>query len=59
MAATSSEPTEDFDALAIYEADRPEIEASLKAPGSKARNERGALSVSKFKAIGKLVWRRS
>lgn len=45
-----------FEATAIYEADRPELEAALLAPGSKARNERGALAVSKFKAIGTLRW---
>ena len=44
------EPTE------IYEARRPEIIQALTTPGSKARNERGALSVSKFKSIGKLIW---
>lgn len=40
----------------IYEAGRAEIERVLSAPGSKARNERGALSVSKFKSIGSKVW---
>ena len=45
-----------FDALAIYEADRVPVLAALAAPGSKARNERGALSLSKFKSIGQLVW---
>jgi hypothetical protein len=48
-----------FDAFEIHEARRPEIEAALSAPGSVARNERGALPVAKFKSIGKLVWRRS
>jgi len=47
-----------FDALEIYEAQRPEVVAALTVPGSKARNERGALSVSKFKSIGTLRWRR-
>jgi len=47
---------EDFEPLAIYEAKRPDIEAALKAPGSKARNERGTLSVAKFKAISNCVW---
>jgi hypothetical protein len=47
---------ENFDATAIYEADRPAIHAALTKPGSKARNNRGALAVSKFKAIGKLRW---
>jgi len=47
---------EDFEPLSIYEATRPAIEAALKAPGSKARNERGSLAVSKFKAIADQVW---
>lgn len=49
---------EEFDAFAIYEAGRQDVIAALTAPGSKARNERGALSVTKFKAIGRLVWGR-
>ena len=49
---------EHFDALAIYEADRQAVVATLSAPGSRARNERGALAVSKFKSIGHEVWRR-
>jgi hypothetical protein len=49
---------ENFDAIEIYEADRAPLIAALEAPGSKARNERGALAVSKFKAIGRLRWRR-
>ena len=40
----------------IYQAGRAAIEGALLAPGSKARNERGALSVSKFKSIAKRVW---
>jgi hypothetical protein len=48
-----------YDATAIYEARRAAIEVALKAPGSKARNERGALSVSKFISIGKMVWSKS
>jgi hypothetical protein len=47
---------ENFDPLAIHEAPRPKVEAELKRPGSKARNERGALSVTKFKDIAKCVW---
>ena len=49
---------EHFDATAMYEADRAAVIAAIIAPGSKARNERGALSVSKFRSIGKLRWRR-
>jgi|SRR3990172_10312965 len=48
-----------FEAVEIYEAQRPDVAAALKAPGSKARNERGALSVSKFRAIGTRRWRRA
>jgi hypothetical protein len=49
---------ENFDATEMYEAERLAVLAALAAPGSKARNERGQLGVSKFKAIGKLRWRR-
>ena len=41
-----------FDTTVIFEADRE----ALVAPGSKSRNLRGALSVSKFKSIGQCVW---
>jgi hypothetical protein len=47
-----------LDATAIYEADRASVIAALTAPGSKSRNERGALGVSKFRSIGKCVWKR-
>jgi hypothetical protein len=46
----------DFEPIAIYQAMRPEVEAALMAPGSRSRNERGALGVSKFKSIARLVW---
>jgi hypothetical protein len=49
---------EHFDAAAMYEADRPAVISAITAPGSKARNERGALSVSKFRSIAKVRWRR-
>jgi hypothetical protein len=49
---------ENFDATEMHEAERAAILAALSAPGSKARNERGQLGVSKFNAIGKLRWRR-
>jgi hypothetical protein len=48
---------EHLNTLEIWEADRGPIEAALSAPGSRARNERGALAMSKFKQIGKKVWR--
>ena len=50
---------ENFDATEMYEAERVlAVLAALAAPGSSARNERGQLGVSKFKAIGILRWRR-
>ena len=46
-----------FEPLAIYEAERDAITQALKAPGSKARNERGSLAISKFISIGKQIWK--
>ena len=40
----------------IWKAERDGVVAALTAPGSKARNQRGALSVSKFRQIGTRVW---
>ncbi|MHB9003916.1 MAG: DUF6998 domain-containing protein [Coriobacteriia bacterium] len=48
----------DLNATAIYEADRAAVVAALSAPGSKARNDRHSLGISKFKTIGRLVWDR-
>lgn len=48
-----------FEPVEIYEAKRNKVDEALTRPGSKARNERGALSVTQFKAIGKLVWLRT
>lgn len=39
---------ERFETTEIYEADREDVREALAAPGSKARNERGQLPVSKF-----------
>jgi hypothetical protein len=50
---------EALDPISIYRAQRPVVEAALRVPGSKARNERGALSINKFKAISQLVWMRA
>ena len=47
---------EDLEPTELFEADRASITEALLAPGSKARNERGALGISKFKSIGKKVW---
>jgi len=49
---------EEFEADSIFRAERQAIETALMAPGSRARNLRGALSVRKFKSIGSLVWSR-
>ncbi len=45
-----------FEVVEMWEAERPEVEEAILAPGSKARNERGALAVGKFKQIGTKVW---
>jgi hypothetical protein len=45
-----------FNATAIYEANRELVIAALTAPGSRARNERGALGVRKFISIARRVW---
>ena len=50
---------ENFEAMKIYEAQRADILQALSEPGSVARNERGALAVSKFKAIARLRWERA
>jgi hypothetical protein len=50
---------ENFDALEIHEAQRADILKALSDPGSKARNERGALGVRKFKGIGRPRWARN
>jgi hypothetical protein len=49
---------QDFEATAMYEADRRSVIEALTAPGSRARNERGALGVSRFRAISRPRWRR-
>lgn len=48
----------DFDAIEIWEANRASITEALTKPGSVARNNRGAMHVSKFKRIGKRAWMR-
>jgi hypothetical protein len=50
---------ENFNATSIYEAEREDVLRVLAEPGSKSRNERGALGVSKFKSIARLRWQRS
>lgn len=48
-----------FDAIEIHEAERDAVLAALAAPGSRARNERGALGIGKFRSIARLRWKRS
>ncbi len=43
---------ESFEMQEIWEADRADVERELKRPGSKGRNERYQLSLSKFQEIG-------
>lgn len=47
-----------FEPLAVYEALRDDVERELLRPGSRARNERGALGVKKFISIARLLWKR-
>ncbi len=54
---------DNFDAKSIYEAQREAVVSALEEldPGgrvSKARNERGSMSVEKFKSIGYRRWAR-
>jgi hypothetical protein len=49
----------DYNAFQIFEADRSAVEALLTRLGSKARNERGSVGISQFKAISRLRWARS
>jgi len=48
-----------YDPYEVYEADRHEVEIALRKPGSKARNERGQLGISKFKSISNQISQRS
>jgi hypothetical protein len=48
-----------FEATVIYEAPRDAVVGALIKPGSKSRNERGALGISKFKSIGAVRWQRA
>lgn len=48
----------EMEAVDIWEAPRDAVLAALATPGSKARNERGALPMSKIRSIGRLRWSR-
>jgi hypothetical protein len=49
---------DDYDTIKIVEAPRAAVVAAIQRPGSRARNERGALSISLFCSarIGRQVW---
>ncbi|WP_080964181.1 DUF6998 domain-containing protein [Rhodopseudomonas palustris] len=40
----------------MWEASYKEVVAHLEAPGSRARNQRGSMSVNAFKRLGERVW---
>lgn len=46
----------DYNAFAMYEATKAAVEDLLRRPGSKARNERGSVGISQFKAISVQRW---
>jgi hypothetical protein len=46
----------EFNPFEIHEADRASVEAALLKPGSRARNERGSLSIRQFKSIADQTW---
>lgn len=48
---------ESYEATEIIEAKRAAITRALTTPGSRSRNERGALGITKFRSIGRVVWR--
>jgi len=49
---------EHYEATEIYEADREEIMEVLRDAGESRRANRGAMSVARFKVIGRLAWSR-
>ncbi|WJW76538.1 hypothetical protein QVG61_05465 [Thiohalobacter sp. IOR34] len=49
---------EDYEPFEIHEADRETLLEAVAESASSRRSKRGALSVAKFKAIGRLVWTR-
>lgn len=48
--------SEDFEATAIFRAERAAVIRALTAPGSKARNERSQMSIAKFRSISRQLW---
>jgi len=50
---------EDYEAVEIYEADKPVVLDALSENKSSNRNKRGAMSLAKFKKIATLAWERN
>ena len=48
---------EDYESCEMYEADRDDVLEYIDSP-SASRKKRGAMSVARFKIIGRLVWTR-
>ena len=49
---------EDLEVTSIHKTKRDKVKEVLEKPGSKARNIRGQLSVSQFRAISQEIWNR-
>lgn len=49
---------EEFEPFEIYEAERADLEEAAEEAKNSRRANRGALSVARFKALGRLVWSR-
>jgi hypothetical protein len=49
---------EEFEPFEIYEADRVDVLDAVQEKNASKRSKRGAMSVAKFKIIGRLVWTR-
>lgn len=47
-----------YEPYEIYEAERDDIVAALDEAGESSRKKRGAMSVARFKNIGRLAWTR-
>lgn len=45
-----------YNALEIWEASRDAVQDRLRAPGSKARNERNSMGISQFRSIATRIW---
>lgn len=49
---------DNFEPFEIFEAEREELVAALSDGAGSNRSKRGAMSVARFKAVGRLVWTR-